>query len=130
MGTTKMIAAVVSNRLQTRKIRRHSQARTVTGKSLVSTARFKRERVRLTLCKYSYANSVKPNWGLLLIIRAGPPLNKAPNPSSWSTMMRWVSGAIDGINLGPTYFYKSIRESFVVRLALSGFNLQSSLHDI
>jgi hypothetical protein len=38
-----------------------------------------------TLCKYSYANNVKPNWGLLLITLAGPPLNRARNPSSRPT---------------------------------------------
>lgn len=39
-----------------------------------------------TLCKYSYASKVKPNCGLLLTIRAGPPLNKALKPSSRSTI--------------------------------------------
>jgi hypothetical protein len=38
----------------------------------------------LTLCRYSYATSVKPNCGLLRIIRAGPPLKNALNPSSRS----------------------------------------------
>jgi len=33
-------------------------------------------------CKNSYAARVHPNWGLLLIILAGPPLKNARSPSS------------------------------------------------
>ena len=60
------------------------------------------------------------------MIRAGPPLNKALKPSSWS-MIQSVNIPIDRRHTKRTDFDKCVGETLVMSLTLLGLNLQSGL---
>lgn len=53
--------------------------------AVAMSARYLLSRKQLhTFWRYSYATRVNPNWGLLRMIRAGPPFQRALKPSSRS----------------------------------------------
>ena len=90
----------------------------------------------LALCRYSYATSVKPNCGLLRIMRAGPPLKNALKPSSRSDQCGAVPHVNQPRSAAPfaqkplTDLHERVRKALVVRLARPSFNLQPRLHNI
>ena len=87
-------------------------------------------RTRRTLCRYSYATSVNPNWGLLRMIRAGPPLKNALKPSSRSTANS-VNPSTSGLAVTTlTDLRKRVHKALVVSLARPCLHLQTRLNDI